>query len=105
MDRHRGIQNNSGKVIEIVPGTTDDSITVDRICLHKSKMLEALGYSVKTIQDIRDPIDIEEIEHHPDGSSNTTTYAGCWISQNSKNVAVGTVMIIESATLQVTEIR
>lgn len=105
VQRLRGIQNNAGKVIEIVPGTTDDSITMDKVKLHRESMLGAFGYTVKSIQDINDTIDIEEIEHHPDGTTTTMTYAGCWISQYSKNTTEGTVLVVESMTVQVTQVR
>jgi len=107
VQRLRGIQNTGGRVIEIVPGTTDTSITLDKVTLHRESLIAALGYdvSVKDIQDIRDPIDIEEVEHHPDGTRTTRVFGQCVPSQWSKTIAVGTVFVTESVTVQVSHIR
>ena len=102
LERIREINSDQGtRVIEIVPGTVDFEVTVDKVLLYKQNMLEAFGYQVESIEDIVDDFDIEEICHHPDGKKEVTIYRKCHFSRYSKTVSVRDTLITESATIWV----
>lgn len=71
MERARGI-GFGDRVAEIVPGTTDVSITVTRMALYEENILESFGYhtaynrggvqaAVRTLAHTKNPFDINEV--------------------------------------------
>jgi hypothetical protein len=104
-ERLREIANNGGKIVEIVPGVSDYEITLSHIHLHRSSFLQALGYDIVDLQDIKDPIEIVEIAHAPDGTTDKVVYGKCWVQRADKTVSTKSTHIVESATVWPTEIR
>lgn len=103
-DRLREIANNGGAIIEIVPGVTDFEITISKSKIYAENATDAFGYSVKTLQDIVDPVDVVEKSFHPDGTTSVLTWKDCWITRVSKSVVVGTTINTEEMTLFPTEV-
>lgn len=71
MERARGV-GYGDRVAEIVPGTTDVSITVTRMALYEENILESFGYHtrwnkggnknlVRTLAHMKNPFDINEV--------------------------------------------
>jgi len=123
--RVRGIANNGGYPLELVPGPADTSINVTYLALYLLPLNEALGYNIGSIVDLnrqRIPFDIQEICVFPYGAGidianvsqrmpygtqrpgaiETNHYKSCFLSNIGRTLNQGTVTIAETATIQVT---
>jgi len=125
--RVRGIANNGGYPLELVPGPADTSINVTYLALYLLPLNEALGYNIGSVVDLnrqRIPFDIQEMCVFPyatatessgtafripyaaeqPGAIETNHYVQCYLSNVGRTVNQGTVTIAETATIQVTAI-
>jgi len=110
IERIREIATTSGqRVIELVPGVTDISISVERFTLYKNDFMNAVGGKINSASDAFqsleewvDPFDVEEVMTDPvTASERNITYKGCLISTLGKTIEVGTTYVAETATIQV----
>lgn len=96
----------AGETVEIVPGVTDHQITISVLELYRQKVLEALGYSnFASIEDLKDPIDIQEKITKPSGDTVIVNYQDCVVQNHSKSIAVGNAVVTDNVTIYVTRIR
>jgi len=130
--RVRGIANNGGYPLELVPGPSDTTINVTYLALYLLPLNEALGYNIGSAVDLnrqRVAFDIQELcvfpqdymsqasqveSQRPFGSSignqqqmktiEVNHYRECYLSNVGRTVNQGTVTIAETATIQVTAI-
>jgi hypothetical protein len=89
------------RVLEIVPGIVDFSITVSKLMLFKENLLQALGFVPQSLEDIRAPFDIYEICKYPDGTEEKTIYHGCQIESYDYTISTRETLITERCTIQV----
>jgi len=103
LERVREILNEVNDIVEIVPGRSEFSITLDRLETYNLSMMEALGFaSFEDISQVTDPITIvEEIRGSTSTGSKTRTiiYENCWIQTWGKTVREGTITVTENVTL------
>jgi len=124
--RVRGIANNGGYPLELVPGPSDTTINVTYLALYLLPLNEALGYNIGSAVDLnrqRVAFDIQELcvfpfdytqeavgleGGDPFGPPQKTIevnhYRECYLSNVGRTVNQGTVTIAETATIQVTAI-
>lgn len=123
--RVRGIANNGGWPMELVPGPADTSINVSYLSLYLLPLNEALGYNIGSVIDLnrqRIPFDIQEVCQMPladEAFGGGSTEAGipqsgsqyevnhyyeCYVSNVGRTINQGTVTIAETATIQVTAV-
>jgi len=127
--RVRGIANNGGYPLELVPGPADTSINVTYLALYLLPLNEALGYNIGSVVDLnrqRIPFDIQEMCIFPYstatssqglaeektpfgveagiGAIETNHYTQCYLSNVGRTLNQGTVTIAETATIQVTAV-
>lgn len=97
----------AGETTEIVPSTTDHTITLSCLELYRQKTLEALGYSeFASIEDLKDSIDIIEKINKPSGETVTIEYQECWVqSFNKTGIAANGNVVTDNVTLWVTRVR
>lgn len=101
VERVREISAQQGtRVIEIVPGVVDFSITVSRLTLYKQKMFDALGFDVGSLEDINIPIVIEETCQFPDGKKETFLYNECQIESHDYTISLRETLVTERVTFQ-----
>lgn len=81
--------NKAGEMVERTPGLADNTLTLNRVVLYASDMLEAFGFSdAQSIIDQNVPFIIVKEERAPAGSSvqtRTTIYEGCWFHDLPKS--------------------
>ncbi len=132
VQRVRGIANNGGYPLELVPGPADTSINVSYMSLYLLPLNAALGYHIGSIVDLnvqRVGFDIQEICVFPNDYSHEVKYLGakgaasdpfanakqsqaietnhyrlCYLSQVGRTINQGTITIAETATIQVSAI-
>lgn len=106
LERVREIQNELIDTVEIVPGRTDFTITIDRLETYEKDLLRALGLpKTATISQLIDSFDIvEEIQGPTAAQRRVISYNGCWINNKNKTVREGTITVTENATIWVTSI-
>lgn len=123
--RVRGIANNGGYPMELVPGPADTSINVTYLSLYLLPLNEALGYNIGSVVDLnrqRIPFDIQEVCQMPLASEafgdigeagiprgtsafyEVNHYMECYLSNVGRTINQGTVTIAETATIQVTAV-
>jgi len=122
--RVRGIANNGGYPLELVPGPADTSINVTYLSLYLLPLNEALGYDIGSVVDLnrqRIPFDIQEVCQMPIGAEafgqigeagiprrrtayEVNHYYECYLSNVGRTINQGTVTIAETATIQVTAV-
>ena len=122
--RVRGIANNGGYPLELVPGPADTQINVTYLSLYLLTLNQALGYPIGSIIDLnrqRVPFDIQEqcvfpLEAEIESvigeagipQSTFTTevnhYYECYLTNIGRTITQGTVTIAETATIFVTGI-
>jgi hypothetical protein len=127
--RVRGICNNSGYPLELVPGPADTSINVTYLMLYLLPLNQALGYKIGSVVDLnrqRVPFDImeqcvfpNEIEagvaagpinpQYPgipsglqESHIETNFYYECYLASLGRTITQGTVTITETATIHIT---
>ncbi|MFA5396336.1 MAG: hypothetical protein WC346_10050 [Methanogenium sp.] len=107
LERVREIMNEIDDIVEIVPGRTDISITIDRFETYDKNMMEAMGFSTyEDISQITTPILImEEIRSPITGAGRKIQYQDCWFSTWGKTVREGTITVTENVTIFPTRIR
>jgi len=101
----------AGRIIEMVPGPSDVTITVGGFALYNNdndgSLVQRLGggstkKAMKMLEEQSIPFVISERATHPKtGKSVGTTYHICWLSATSSPKNIGTVTIAETATIQV----
>lgn len=100
-DATSGIQD----VLGVYPGGDDPTFRATRVQLYTQNLLQAFGLgSIKSLNEITTPIDVEEIATSSDGQTETVIYSKCLPTSLSKTVTVGTVLVTEEASFAVTEI-
>ena len=127
--RVRGIANNGGYPLELVPGPADTSINVTYLSLYLLPLNEALGYNIGSAVDLnrqRISFDIQELCIFPfdwqtemsrgnyqfgapinlvslnnEATVEVNHYVGCYLSNIGRTINQGTVTIAETATIQV----
>jgi hypothetical protein len=110
LERVRELGNTIDDTIEIVPGRTDLTVTLERFEIYDSNILQAtLSPDVNPAGDITtilmDPIQIVETITNPAGTqTRNITYADCWISTWSKAIREGTILVMETVNLGVTKV-
>jgi hypothetical protein len=106
LERIREIQNEVADTVEIVPGRTDFTISIDRLETYDSAMLQALGLpKTATLATLTDSFDIvEEIQGPTSAQKRVISYNGCWINTKSKTIREGTITVSESVSIWVTSI-
>jgi len=102
VERIRQIMFSTGaRVIDMVPGTTDTSISLEHVRLYKKSLFEAFSYQIFALEDLTEPMDIIEEMNHPDGLVDFLVYHQCLFSDWSETRTVGTAHVAGSATVQV----
>lgn len=102
VERVREISAKQGtRVLEIVPGVVDFSVTVSRITLYKSKLFQALGFEVGSLEELVTPFEIEETCTFPDGKTETYVYHGCQFESLDYTISLRETLVTERATIQV----
>lgn len=108
LDRVREIMNVIEDVVEITPGRSEFSITIDRLETYAESMMEALGFDGFTdLSQVIDGFQIVEEIRGPvarGGKRRVIVYDGCWIQNITKTIREGTTTVSESVTVQVTKI-
>ena len=89
------------RVIDMVPGITDISATVERIRMFESNLLQAMDLDEFSLEDINDPFTILESLHRPSGGDIETSYSLCLFSEFGHAIQIGTSYIMERATVQI----
>jgi len=129
--RVRGICNNSGYPLELVPGPADTTINVTYLMLYLLPLNQALGYKIGSVVDLnrqRIPFDIMEQCVFPSKMESSagagyTTYPGipsgtgagflgttvetnyyyeCYLASLGRTITQGTVTITETAAIHIT---
>jgi len=104
LERIREIAHSAVDTIEITPGRTDSSITIEKLELYNKSLIEALGYDPSGVADLESSFDIIEVMHRPDGTKRTIIYDRCWVETYGKTVNLTTISVTENVTVQVTNI-
>ena len=103
LERVREILNEVDDIVEIVPGRTDFTITLDRLETYTAGMMEELGFATfEDISQVTDPIQIVEEVRGPASLGNPSriiVYERCWITTWGKTIREGTITVTESVTL------
>ncbi len=103
LERVREILNETDDIVEIVPGRTEFTITLDRLETYNKGMMEELGFSTfEDISQVTDPIQIVEEIRGPvalGSPSRIIVYERCWIQTWGKTIREGTITVTESVTL------
>jgi len=100
LDRVREIQNEEIDIVEIVPGRSEFTITIDRLETYDTAMMKALGYgTLLTIDQIQTPFEIVEQLTGPLGQTRVLSYQRCWVQNISKTVREGTITVSETVTI------
>lgn len=103
LERVREILNEIDDIVEIVPGRTEFTITLDRLETYNAGMLEELGFATfEDISQVTDPIQIVEEIRGPVALGNPSriiVYERCWIQTWGKTIREGTITVTESVTL------
>lgn len=115
-ERIREIFYNHGpKTKEIVWAGTDIQVSIDHVELYEKSILQALGFTIYTIEDLNQALDITETMYVPASRTSTDAptapsairtiqYLGCVATSASKEVNVGSARIIESMTFECTTV-
>ncbi len=110
LERIRELGNTIDDTIEIVPGRSDLTLSIDRLEIYDSNVLQALiSPDVNPTGDITtimmNPIDIVETITDPTGTkTRTIVYNQCWINSYGKSIREGTILVTETVSLGVTKI-
>lgn len=96
-----------GETFEIVPSITDHQVTISVLELYANETLEALGYSsFASIEDLKDPINIQERITKPSGGTVIINYLGCQVqSFNKSGIVANGNIVTDNVTLWVATIR
>ena len=82
----------AGQMIERTPGLEDHTMTLQRVILYESDMLEAFGFrDAQSIIDQNIAFIMVKTEKSPPGSvipTRTTTYQGCWFHNLPKSYSI-----------------
>jgi len=105
LERVRQIMAETQDIVEIVPGRTESTISIDRIETYEGTAMEALGFGPgDTLDKITTPFNIVETITSPTGIKRTVIYEDCWVNSVAKTVREGTITVSESITLWPTKI-
>ena len=100
LDRVRQIMNEEDDIVEIVPGRSDFTISIDRFETYDASMMKALGNrAIETIEKMQTPFEIVEQIVGPLGQTRVISYQRCWIQNISKQVREGTITVSETVTI------
>ncbi len=100
--------NKAGEMVERTPGLADNMLTLNRVVLYASDMLEAFGFSdAQSIIDQNVPFIIVKEERAPASSgvqTRTTVYEGCWFHDLPKNYDItGDLRVIQNVEVGYTK--
>jgi len=108
LDRIREIMNELDDTVEIVPGRSEFSISIDRLETYERSIMEEFTFDGFTdLSQVIDSFQIVEEIRGPvakGGRRRVIVYDGCWIQNITKTVREGTITVMESVTVQVTKI-
>ena len=103
LERVREILNTAEDIVEIIPGRSEFTITLDRLETYNKGMMDALGFATfEDISKVTDPIQIVEEIRGPvslGSPSRTIVYERCWIQTWGKTIREGTITVTESVAL------
>jgi allophanate hydrolase subunit 1 len=100
LDRVREIMNEEDDIVEIVPGRSEFTITIDRLETYDTPLLKALGQDpTDTIDLLQTPFEIVEQLVGPLGQTRVISYEKCWIQNLSKTIREGTITVSETVTI------
>ena len=106
LERVRQLMAETQDILEIVPGRTESTISIDRIETYTDTAMEALGFGPEdTLDMIEVPFNIVETIISPTGKKRTVIYEDCWVNSVAKTVREGTITVSESITLWPTKIK
>ena len=107
IERVREILFSTGpKALEVVPGATDISATMERIRLFQSNLLQATGNALVSIEDFNEPIDVLESLNRPGGSDTfRTVFANGLASEYGYTISVTSTFVSERSTWQFATVR
>ena len=84
--------NKAGAMVERTPALEDHTLTLNRVVLYESDMLEAFGFKdAQSIIDQNIPFVVVKEERAPTGSNvetKTTIYEGCWFHNLPKAYSI-----------------
>jgi len=117
----RDIETNNGEPVEIVPGVPTYQITLNKIRLYASTLLDHFGIVSQDIQKQVQAINIIETTWKPADVKNasitgpaesdksgtrvrTLTYENCWITEWGKTISAEGLLIVEDMTVMCTRI-
>ena len=108
LERIRELQNEVDDTIEIVPGRTDFTISIDKFELYSGNAMMALTGNKDGTLDISTiitPFTItEQIKDPVKGTTRTVHYNNCWPTSLSKTIREGQITVMETVQLWVTSI-
>lgn len=110
LERVREIQNSIDDTVEIVPGRTEITLTIDRFETYDETTLskfgaKSSGIDANDISEVTDPFTITEIIQDSLGNVRTVDYVDCWIQTYGKTIREGTINVAENVTIFPTRVR
>ena len=92
----------AGEIIEIGIGVPSFTLTMTKYMLYQELMFKALGYVIKNIGDIADPVDLQvAFKSNLSGNVVAKTFVDGVIKSLSYPVNIGTILVTESGTFDV----
>ena len=120
VERIRCIDSDYGtRVRELLAGPSDHKIRAEKVQLFTKPLFVALGREVYSLEDMKDPFDIEEYEYHtnpgPAAMGGTIpptvpspgilrTYHDCILASYERTITTGTIYIAERCDIEVSYI-
>ena len=97
----------AGQIIERTPGLEDITLTLNRVVLYASDMLEAFGFDdAQSLIDQNVPFIVQKVESVPKDSglsSRTTQWEGCWFHNMPKTYEMsGDLRVMQTVTIGAT---
>jgi len=103
----------AGRTLEIAPSPEEFSINITGFMLYSSgqqhlfqRIAGTDGEEYISLSSQQEPFDIIETYTHPANNKLTfeVVYKGCWLTNYSKTQNIGTAIVAESATVEVTAV-
>lgn len=119
VERIRCIDSDYGtRVRELLAGPSDHKIRAEKVQLFKTPLFVALGRTVYSLEDMKDPFDIEEYEYHTNpgpaamdgtqvkaaGEGIKRVYHDCILASYERTITTGTIYIAERCDIEVSYI-
>lgn len=92
----------AGEIIEIGIGVPSYTLGLAKFMLYQETFFAALGYVVRNIGDITDPMDLQvAFKSGKTGNTVAKTFVGGVLKSLSSSVNIGTILITENGTFDV----